>query len=193
MKTFENFLNEKLASEIWYYGGSRKSLTKQTIEVDEESDRMFFGDAVYVTKNRELALRSGKYLYKVEFEGNFYEVHSLESIHSYGTFKQFLSRVFKDIKDDIIDKAMRNPFYWQTKFRMSEKTMKEILINNDNIRLAEKFIEISIDELFDKYVDNQMGLRDAFEEKGYDGLTDGIYVGIFNPQKSIISIELITP
>ena len=193
MKSFYNFLNEGVEVGVWYYGASRKNLTKQTIEVDEESDRMFFGDAMYVTKNRELALRDGKYLYKVEFDGNFYEVHSLESIRSYGTFKQFLSRVFKDVKDDIIEKAMRNPFYWQTKLKISERTIKEIIINRDNIKLAEKFIESSIDELFDRYVDNQMGMRDAFEEKGYDGLTDGIYVGIFNPQKSIASIELIIP
>lgn len=189
--SFSSFLNEEeqYSNRIWYHGSSDRFLKKETIEIRDDSERMFFGDAFYVTDDITLARRDGKYIYKVEFDGNFYATPSLESINSFGTFKHFLSRVFRDVREDILHKVLERPDYWQIKLRISNKLMKELVYLKDSNKLAEKFIEAHIDELFDKYARNQMGLRDAFEERGYDGITDGVYIGIYNPEKSVKTIE----
>lgn len=188
--SFSSFLNEEQYSDrVWYHGSSDRNLKKETIEIRDDSERMFFGDAFYITDDITLARRDGKYIYRVEFDGNFYPTPSLEAINSFGTFKNFLSRVFKDIRENILHKVMERPDYWQIKLRLSNRMMKELVVLKDTNKLAEKFIEAHIDELFDKYARNQMGLRDAFEERGYDGITDGKYIAIFKPQECIVSLE----
>jgi hypothetical protein len=191
MKSFTAFLNEEESITIWYHGSNNRNLSVNNIEIRDDSERMFYGDAFYVTDDISLARLDGKYIYKVQFSGNFYKTSSLESIKSFGTFKNFLSIAFKEIKRDILDKVMGNPSYWQIKLKLSNKLIKEVLVHGDSHTLAEKYIEANLDELFDRYADNQMGLRDAFEEMGYDGITDGIYTAIYNPETCVKSIEKI--
>src|SRR5690606_36253815 len=47
------------------------------------------------------------------------------------------------------------------------------------------------DELFNEYIENQISLREEYEEAGFDGLIDVTQAAIFNPKKTVKYLKLL--
>jgi len=196
VKNFKQFVNENLKnkrtnSTIWYHGSSSPKLTINTIKINDNSSEMFYGNGFYVASDINLAKRYGKYIYEVEFDGNFYEVKSRETLGTYGTFEQYLETLTDSYRENILDNIEENPKYWLNKLKIEKDELVELYNDGDSNRLASYFIENNKDELFKEYVDNQVSLKEEYEEDGYDGLIDITQCVIFNPQKSIKKLELL--
>ena len=187
----ENIENKRTNSTIWYHGSSSPKLTINTIKINDNSPEMFYGNAFYVASDINLAKRYGKYIYEVEFDGNFYEVKSRETLGTYGTFEQYLATLTDSYIENILDNIKENPKYWLNKLKIEKDELLELYNDGDSNRLTSYFIENNKDELFKEYVDNQVSLRDEYEEDGFDGLIDITQCAIFNPQKSIKRLELL--
>lgn len=187
----ENIENKRTNSTIWYHGSSSPKLTINTIKINDNSPEMFYGNAFYVASDINLAKRYGKYIYEVEFDGNFYEVKSRETLGTYGTFEQYLATLTDSYIENILDNIKENPKYWLNKLKIEKDELLELYNDGDSNRLTSYFIENNKDELFKEYVDNQVSLRDEYEEDGCDGLIDITQCAIFNPQKSIKRLELL--
>ena len=188
----ENIENKHTNSTIWYHGSSSPKLTINTIKINDNSPEMFYGNAFYVASDINLAKRYGKYIYEVEFDGNFYEVKSRETLGTYGTFEQYYKFMKKEYQANILDMIEEGGVdYWSKKLKLSKKELKTVLNDEDNYYLADRFFEINHNEFWQDYLDNQHGLRDEYEEDGCDGLIDITQCAIFNPQKSIKRLELL--
>lgn len=196
VKNFKQFVNENIEnkrtnSTIWYHGSSSPKLTINTIKINDNSPEMFYGNAFYVASDINLAKKYGKYIYEVEFDGNFYEVRDRESLGTYGTFEQYLETLTNSYRENILDNIKENPKYWLNKLKIEKEELVELYNDDDSYTLTSYFIENNIDELFQEYVDNQTSLREEYEEDGCDGLIDITQCAIFNPQKSIKRLELL--
>jgi len=188
----ENVVNKRTNSTVWYHGSNSPELTINTIKINDDSPEIFYGNGFYVASDINLAKKYGKYIYEVEFDGNFYEVKSREMLGTYGTFEQYYNYMKKEYQHNILDMIEDEGIdYWSKKLKLSKKELKTLLNNEDNYYLTDRFFEINHNEFWNDYLENQHGLRDEFEEDGYDGLMDITQCVIFNPQKSIKKLELL--
>jgi hypothetical protein len=196
VKNFKIFVNESIENKrtqnnIWYHGSNSNKLTINNIKINDKSREMFFGNAFYVASDINLAKKYGNYIYAVEFDGNFYYVKSREMLGTYGTFEQYLDTILDSYKENILDYIKEDPKHWLTKLNLEKKEFVELYNNGDSDTLAEYYIKNNENSLFEEYRENQMSLRDEYEEDGYDGLIDITQAAIFNPQKSIKKMELL--
>lgn len=189
----ENVINTRTKSNIWYHGSDSPDLTIKNIKINHKSDKMFYGDGFYVASDINLSKKYGKYVYSVEFDGNFFNVISREIIGTYGIFNQYLETIKHSYEENILDYIEDEGFeYWGKKLKLNKKDLKLFYDENDSYYLSERFIEVNIKKLFNEYLENQIALREEYEEEGYNGLMDLTQAVIFNPQKSIKKIELLT-
>jgi len=187
----ENIKNKRTNLDIWYHGSNSPKLSINTIKINHNSPEMFYGDGFYVASDINLAKRYGRYIYEVEFDGNFYEVKTREVLGTYGTFDEYLETIINSYRENILDYIKENPKYWLNKLKIKKDELIKLYGDGDSDTLTSYFIKNNIDELFKEYIDNQISLREEYEDEGYDGLIDGVQCVIFNPQKSIKKLKLL--
>ncbi len=187
----ESIINQRSGNDIWYHGSSSTELKIENIKINRESNQMFYGDAFYVSSDITLAKKYGKYIYEVIFDGNFFEVKDRQSLGTYGIFEQYLESIRDSYVENILDYIQESPEYWKKKLKISKKLLQELYNEEDSYTLTDYFIQNNINDLFQEYIDNQISLREEYEEMGYEGLIDITQAAIFNPQKSIQSLKLI--
>jgi len=187
MKYFllENINNPTTNTDVWYHGSNTIIKSKEDIIINDESDKMFYGNAFYVASDIELARSYGKYLYEVKFDGDFYKVVSREMIGTYGTFNSYLDSISDSYRENILGYIEDNPAYWAKKLKISKKLLHELYKDEDTSTLSKYYIENNQAELFDEYLENQIGIREEYEDSGYDGIIDHVQAAIFNPVKTI--------
>lgn len=187
----ENIINKRTKTNTWYHGSPSNNLTIDNIKINDNSSEMFYGNGFYIASDINLARKYGKYIYGVEFDGNFYEVKSREMLGTYGIFEQYLDTILDSYKENILDNIKENPKFWFDKLKIEKQELIDLYQNSDSDTLANYYVENNRGLLFQEYIENQQLLRNEYEEDGYDGLIDITQAVIFNPQKSIKKLVLL--